>query len=111
MSAVRFEYAVSGLAVPSLGIRPGTVISVRVYVPLLEFNQAEKVKAYSREYQRVYEKLATLPGVVSASAGDDIPYLDQPERRATVELFTKTRATQDLAYHGPAASADVMPGY
>ena len=32
-------------AVPSLGIRPGTVISVRVYVPLLEFNLLKEITA------------------------------------------------------------------
>ena len=85
------------------------VTTVTTYVP--NASEVAKVKVYSREYQRIYEKLATLPGVVSTSAGDDIPYLGQPERRDAAELFTRTRPTQDLAYRGPAASADVMPGY
>ncbi len=93
------------------GIRTDHLIVATVTTYLPNGSEAEKVKAYSREYQRVYEKLATLPGVVSASAGDDIPYLEQPERRGMVELFTKARATRGLAYRGPAASADVMPGY
>jgi putative ABC transport system permease protein len=93
------------------GIRTDHLIvtTVTTYVP--NASESEKVKAYSREYQKVYKKLATLPGVVSASAGDDIPYLEQPERRSTAELYTKTRPTRDLAYRVPAASSDVMPGY
>jgi putative ABC transport system permease protein len=93
------------------GIRTDHLIvtTVTTYVP--NASEPEKVKAYSKEHQRVYEKLATLPGVISASAGDDIPYLDQPELRGTVELYTRMRPTRDLAYRVPGASSDVMPGY
>jgi len=52
-----------------------------------------------------------LPGVTAASAGDDIPYLDQPEKRNGTELFTKAGPTPDVAYRGPAANSDVMPGF
>jgi putative ABC transport system permease protein len=85
------------------------VATVNRYLP--NASPAEQVKGYSLEYQKVYERLAALPGVTSASAGDEIPYLGQPENRHTVELFTKARPTPDLAYRTPAASADVMPGY
>ena len=85
------------------------VATVTSYIP--NASEIQKVKGYSKEFQKVCEKLATLPGVVSASAGDDIPYFEQPEHRGSVELFTKTRPTRDRAYYGPAASSDVMPGY
>ncbi len=85
------------------------VATVARYVP--NASPADQVKAYSLEYQRVYQKLATLPGVRAASAGDDIPYLDQPETRKAAELFTRKRPTRALAWRGPAAGTDVMPGY
>ncbi len=85
------------------------VATVARYLP--NSSPAEQVEAYSREYQRTYRRLATFPGVAATSAGDDIPYLDQPEKRSGAELFTKARPTFDLAYRGPAASSDVMPGF
>ncbi len=85
------------------------VVGVTRYQP--NASAAEQVRGYSKEYQRVCQKLARLPGVVAVGAGDDIPYLDQPEKRNSAELFTKARSTRDLAYRGPAASSDVMPGY
>ena len=85
------------------------VVAVTRYLP--NASAVEQVKGYSKEYQRVCQKLAQLPGVITVGAGDDLPYLDQPEKRNSAELFTKARSTRDLAYRGPAASSDVMPGY
>jgi putative ABC transport system permease protein len=93
------------------GVRTDHLVVATVNRYLPNSSPSEQVKGYSKEYQRAYRKLATLPGVIEASAGDDIPYLGQPEKRNSAELFTKARPTLALAYRGPAASADVMPGY
>ncbi len=93
------------------GVKTDRLIVTGVTRYLPNSSPAEQVKAYSKEYQKISQILAALPGVSSVSAGDAIPYLDQPESRDSAELFTKERPTRDLAYHGPAASADVMPGY
>ena len=93
------------------GVKTTHLIVASAAMDIPNLSQAEQVQAYSKEYQRVIRKLAVLPGVIAASAGDDLPYLNQPEKRHTAELFTKARPTRDFAYREPAASADVMPGY
>jgi putative ABC transport system permease protein len=57
------------------------------------------------------KRIMEIPGVNSVAAGNDVPYLNRSEQRQAVEIYTRNRATRDLAYRGPAAGADVTPGY
>lgn len=85
------------------------VASIMRYIP--NATPEQSYRGYALEVERMREQLATLPGVASAAAGNDVPYLNRPEQRRTVEIYTRTRATKDEAYRGPAAGADVTPGY
>ena len=71
----------------------------------------QQLTLYCDEFRRVRDRLAAVPGVASVGAGDDLPYLNQPEQRNSHEFYTRRRATREQAYRVPAQGADVMPGY
>ncbi|MBL8211847.1 MAG: ABC transporter permease [Bryobacterales bacterium] len=85
------------------------VATVGRFVPGL--NAEQRLVAYADHYKRIRDALAALPGVVAVGAGNDLPYLNQPEERRPYEIYTRQRNTPDTAWRGPAQGADVMPGF
>jgi putative ABC transport system permease protein len=71
----------------------------------------EAYKGYALEVERIRRRIMEIPGVNSVAAGNDVPFLNRSEQRQAVEIYTRKRATKNEAYRGPAAGADVTPGY
>ncbi len=93
------------------GIRTEKLVVAPIFRYLPNATPEQAYRGYALEVERIREQLATLPGVRSVAGGNDVPYLNRPEQRRTVEIYTRQRATKDSAYRGPAAGADVTPGY
>jgi predicted permease len=93
------------------GIRTERLLVATIGRFLAKASPEEAYKGYVLEVERMRRRIAEIPGVVSVSAGNDVPYLNRTEQRQAVEIYTRKRATKDQAYRGPAAGADVTPGY
>ena len=93
------------------GLRSEGAIVATAFRYLPNVTRAEQVTGYADEFRRMRQALASLPGVASVSGGSQVPFVEAPEVRPTVELYTRRRATRDEAYRGAARGADVMPGY
>jgi putative ABC transport system permease protein len=93
------------------GIRTERLIVATIGRFMPKATPEEAFKGYSLEVDRMRTRIAGIPGVLSVAAGNDVPYLNRSEQRQAVEIYTRARATKDQAYRGPAAGADVSPGY
>ena len=101
----------SRLMAADSGIRTERLIVATIGRFMPKATPEEAFKGYSLEVDRMRTRIAGIPGVLSVAAGNDVPYLNRSEQRQAVEIYTRARATKDQAYRGPAAGADVTPGY
>jgi predicted permease len=101
----------SRLMAADSGIRTERLIVATIGRFMPKATPEEAFKGYSLEVDRMRTRIAGIPGVLSVAAGNDVPYLNRSEQRQAVEIYTRARATKDQAYRGPAAGADVSPGY
>jgi putative ABC transport system permease protein len=101
----------SNLMAVDTGIQTQKLVVATISRFLAKATPEESYQGYALEVERMRTRIAGIPGVSSVAAGNDVPYLNRPEQRRTVEIYTRRRPTKDDAYRGPAAGADVTPGY
>lgn len=108
----------SGLLIRSLdklrsvhpGFRAENVLTFRLS-PYRPGKRDIVVPQYKELYTRLVERLTSLPGVRSAGVSNVVPFTTTTAARADVTIAAHGDVKADKHQRGPAALADISPGY
>jgi putative ABC transport system permease protein len=89
-----------------LNVHPGTLLTMRLNLPEAKYGDARKVREF---YDRLLERVESLPGVTSAAVANAIPHsgLNQAIRA----FSTETRRPSDLGEDNRCQYRPVSPAY
>jgi predicted permease len=92
------------------GFEPENLLTIRV-VKYQPGSRQESAIVFSAAHARVLEAMRAIPGVLSASVTNGLPFTGTQTERGRMDLSIRGRSREDTKTLSPLAGADVGPDY